>query len=38
MSAVKVLNAVITSRPELLQQLYESCSEELISRFKVSTP
>ena len=35
-SALKVLSAIITSRPELLQELYESCADELIGRFKVS--
>jgi cullin-associated NEDD8-dissociated protein 1 len=33
-SALKVLSAVITSRPELLQEIYRTCGDELIARFK----
>lgn len=33
-AAVKVISAVITARPELLQELYISCGDELIGRFK----
>ncbi len=33
-AAVKVINAVITARPELLLELYSSCGDELIGRFK----
>jgi cullin-associated NEDD8-dissociated protein 1 len=33
-AAVKVINAVITARPELLHELYSSCGDELIGRFK----
>ena len=33
-AAVKVVTAIITSRPEMLHVLYGYCAEELISRFK----
>jgi len=33
-SAIKTLSAVISCRPELLQDLYKQCASELISRFK----
>jgi hypothetical protein len=33
-SAIKVVNAIIQCRPEMLEDLYESCSNQIISRFK----
>ncbi len=33
-AAVKVINAVITARPEMLHELYNSCGDELIGCFK----
>ncbi len=31
---MKVITAVISARPELLHELYDSCGDELVSRFK----
>lgn len=33
-AAVKVLAVIITARPELQNQLYESCGDDLLGRFK----
>ncbi|CAM9727695.1 unnamed protein product [Chrysoparadoxa australica] len=33
-SAVKLLSAIITHRPEMLESLYETCADEIIGRFK----
>ena len=33
-AALKVLGAIIISRPEMLKKLYEQCADELIGRFK----
>ena len=33
-SALKVISAIILSRPEMLEDLYAKCADELISRFK----
>jgi hypothetical protein len=34
-SALKVLSAVISSRPEMLKELYSRIANDLIGRFKV---
>lgn len=33
-AAVKVVSAVITTRPEMVEELFRLCADELISRFK----